>query len=174
MARHGYTRISDQELRRLGFGSRTGGGKRPARRVSVTQGQEADPERRQQIEQYAIKQATVKFTQKGWRVRDRSKENLGYDLALTAAGRDPRYVEVKGSTGRERAVRVTPGEVNFARDHPAAVMLYVLHSIKAEPKPDGTLRCSGGTERLEEPFEPADERLTVVTFSYALRPSPSP
>jgi hypothetical protein len=172
LARHGYTNVSDAELQRLGFGSRPAHGRtrQPARRVSVTQGQEADPKLRQEIEQHAIKQATVKFTGEGWTVRDRGNEKLGYDLALTKPGRAPRYVEVKGSTGGERAVRVTPAEVNFARDHHGEVILYVLHRITAEQKPHGKLRCSGGTPHIEDPWEPDDQRLTVVTLRYGLRP----
>jgi hypothetical protein len=54
------------------------------------------------------------------------------------------------------------------------VVLYVLHSIKAKPEPDGTLRCSDGTAHIENPWEPVDKRLTVLTFRYAFRPMPSP
>lgn len=170
LARHGYTSVSAEELQRRGFGPRQPEGTgRPGRRVSVTQGQEADPKRRQEIEQYAINQATERFTNDGWTVRDRGNERLGYDLALTRPGRAARYVEVKGSTGGERAVRVTPGEVSFARDHQGAMILYVLHAIKAEQEPHGKLRCSGGTAHIEDPWEPDDQRLTVVTLRYGLR-----
>jgi hypothetical protein len=140
----------------------------------VTQGAEADPKLRREVEQHAIKQATKDFTAAGWNVRDRSKEKLGYDLALTRSGSAPRYVEVKGSTGGERAVRVTPREVDFARDHPGAVMLYVLHGISAEQVADGGLRCSGGRPHRENPWEPTDERLKVLTLRYGLRRTSSP
>jgi hypothetical protein len=176
LARHGFTRVSDEELRRFGFSPQPPDGRsgRLARRVSVTQGQEADPTLRREIERHAIQRATAEFTDDGWTVRDRSEEKLGYDLALVRRDRARRYVEVKGSTGGERAVRVTPREVDFARSHPGAVVLYVLHGITAKREPDENLRCSGGTPHVEDPWEPTDKRLTVVTLRYALHPTPSP
>lgn len=171
LARHGYTTISDDQLKQLGFVPRppSSGTRRRTPRVSVTQGQETDPRLRSEIEQHAIKYATAEFTAAGWKVRDRGDEKLGYDLVLSRPGRARRFVEVKGSTGGERAVRVTPAEVEFARAHPGAALLYVLHGIAAEQAPDGQLRCSGGTPHIEDPWEPTDERLKVLTLRYALR-----
>jgi hypothetical protein len=172
LARHGYTAISDDQLRELGFtpGPPSSGTRRRTHRISVTQGQEADPELRSRIEQYAIEHATAHFTAAGWKVRDRGHEKLGYDLVISRPGLARRYVEVKGTTGRERAVRVTPAEVEFARAHAGAALLYVLHGIDAKRAPDGgQLHCSGGTPHREDPWEPTDERLKVVTLRYALR-----
>lgn len=171
LARHGYTEVSGEQLRQLGLCPRpeVGEAKRQARRVAVTQGQEANPEVRAAVEAHAIKLATAAFMAEGWTVRDRGQDRLGYDLVLTRAGRVTWYAEVKGSTGGERAVRVTPGEVRFACEHPGEVVLYVVQAIVVEQDLSGQVRCQGGTAYVEDPWPPSDERLTPLTLRYEFR-----
>jgi hypothetical protein len=100
-------------------------------------------------------------------VTRRGSERLGYDLELTHPRRRTRYVEVKGSTADERAVMVTPNEVDFAQNNHSEVALFVLSRINANYV-DGGAQCSGGVEHVEDPWLADDSRLTTVRLRYTL------
>ncbi|MEX0703954.1 MAG: DUF4268 domain-containing protein [Planctomycetales bacterium] len=70
---------------------------------------QADPLRRLQVEDAAVEAVRKHFAERKYRVKDVSRENLGWDLEAIR-GKDTLFIEVKGLSGRDLCVELTPNE----------------------------------------------------------------
>lgn len=73
--------------------------------------------RMQEVEQAAVARVSATYRSRGWRVRSREAEKIGYDLDVTRAG-ESRHVEVKGRARGADSVILTSGEWRRARKDP--------------------------------------------------------
>jgi len=112
------------------------------------------------LENHAMDAAIRHMSEKGYTPKD---EHLGhsYDLRCVRA-QETLFVEVKGTTTTGDSVLVSSGEVGFARRTAPATMLFILHSVKrgSDGKPDG------GEAVVVQPWNPSDESLSPVSYSY--------
>jgi Domain of unknown function (DUF3883) len=125
-----------------------------------SQGFVLDSSLRKALERYAMDAAKERFRSKGYAVHDRSA-NRPYDLECEL-GNVVVYVEVKGTQTAGDAVFLTAGEVKFAREHKAQMILYLVHSI--EVSADGSL--SGGKQVLVEPWNLEEGHLRPISYQY--------
>lgn len=86
-----------------------------------------DPEHRRAVEDAAVEATTAHFELMGWKVKDVSAQNLGWDLEATLSGRLLR-IEVKGRSG-EGSVELTPNEYAAMTDR-AKRMSYRLAIVQ--------------------------------------------
>jgi hypothetical protein len=71
---------------------------------------------------------------KGRHVEDVSEKNLGYDVtSLDLATGELRLIEVKGLSGKEGAILLTPNERRVAEDRRDCYWLYVVTECGREP-----------------------------------------
>ena len=72
-----------------------------------------DPELRQKIEKRAVRTAIDFFSSEdggGYQVESREKDNVGWDLEARRRGNEMLLIEVKGLSGKEVSVELTPNE----------------------------------------------------------------
>ena len=123
------------------------------------------PKARRAIELHAVEYATRHYSSRGWDVKDRSSDCLGYDL-LCAKGRHELKVEVKGTTGDGTTVLLTRNEAEKAREaHPDAV-LFIVSEIRLDKLPGERPQASGGKDTVFERWTVDDGTLTVVAYKY--------
>lgn len=130
------------------------------------QGYSSDPAVRRAVELHAMAVAKAYLVGLGRDPKDTSATRP-YDFECEGAP-DHRYVEVKGTTGDGSEVLLTVNEVEHARAHPGVSALFVVHGIKVESAPDGTIIASGGTTRVISPWSPDDGLLRPLTFRYTV------
>ncbi|WP_156311761.1 DUF3883 domain-containing protein [Methylobacterium platani] len=92
---------------------------------------QTDPELRQRIELAAIRHATAYYRSKAGgsqAVRSVEKDGIGWDLNVTAPTGAVLKVEVKGLSGRDLVVELTPNEFAKMRstEHRAQYIIYVV------------------------------------------------
>jgi Protein NO VEIN, C-terminal len=123
------------------------------------QGFSGSSEERKKIEGFAMSKAVSYFSGKGYAVFD-THANSPYDLRCVK-GMEVHFVEVKGTSGEGRNVLLTAGEVNFARLHGGQMILFIVHTVRADG--DGALT---GAEKIVWPWEIDSQRLTPYNFVY--------
>lgn len=133
---------------------------REQKRIAVG-GMRVDAELRGKIEQHAMQEAKKFFTKKGYQVEVWGKP---YDLHCTK-GDETLFVEVKGSTGPATEVILTKNEVKHAREHAGQTALFIVDSIEIHGEGEAA-RASGGTRRVFNPWIPAEEDLTPISYWY--------
>lgn len=120
-------------------------------------------EARQAIEKHAMNRATEHLEENGWKVRDVSRENRGYDLHCKRRG-EALMVEVKGTTGDGTKVLLTPNEVLHARTRRPKVGLIVVFRILLSPQ----LGTRDGEIRELKAWDVDRGILTPVGYEYTL------
>lgn len=92
----------------------------------------ASPETRAKVEKAAVRHVVEWFESRGWTVRSREKDGVGYDLECTKGGQR-QCVEVKGTSGNAELFMLTRGEYSQARDNPDFRLAIVTNALN-EPK----------------------------------------
>lgn len=106
--RRGPMRISEKEFNALAQqlgGKRSQGGTRNSRQSP----RQSDPEKRIELERIAVRAATKWYEDLGYTVRSVEKDRVGWDLEAECEAHTL-LIEVKGLSGREIAVGLTPNE----------------------------------------------------------------
>lgn len=88
---------------------------------------------RQRVEQVAIETTAAYFTGLGYRVDSVEKDNLGWDLEAVLGKRDLK-LEVKGLSGSQIEVELTPNEYAMMREHRDTYRVCVVRTALTEPK----------------------------------------
>lgn len=128
-----------------------------------------DPRKRSAVEDHAVRLATLRYERLHFQVEPKGKP---YDLLCTPtdlcpAGSLPVHVEVKGSLGDARTVRLTPNEVAHANASDTwRTDLYIVSQIELTASEAGEWIASGGSERWIEDWSPRAEDLAAVEFAY--------
>jgi Protein NO VEIN, C-terminal len=128
---------------------------------SKGQGFARTPQERRALENHAMDVAKKYFKKKGFDVDDVSARRP-YDL-LCKRGTTEYHVEVKGTTTSGETIVLTNNEVKHACNPRNFCVLFVLHSIQLdEGKP------SGGKQLVLDPWQPHQDCLTPVNYTYRL------
>ena len=125
------------------------------------QGRIPDSETRRKIEDHAMNAANRYYKRKGYKVRIQGKR---YDLECIK-GKRKLFVEVKGTTLSGETVWLTAGEVNWAREHPGQMELFVLRLITVEQE-SSTPVVKGGQQVIVSPWRVEDSRLRPLYYEY--------
>lgn len=125
----------------------------------------SDPATRRAVERCAVAQAKQHFQAEGFSVVEYGKP---YDLKCTHPTRQELFVEVKGTASGAAEIFLTPNEVRFAREHANQMVLFIVCRIRISRDAEGRPVAEGGDKKLVYPWCPADDRLKVVTYAYAL------
>lgn len=88
-------------------------------------GRTHDVLRKQKVETAAINCVTEYYVQNGYDVRSVAKDNVGWDLEATLGDRLLR-IEVKGLSGSEIVVELTPNEYRMMREHQQSFRLCIV------------------------------------------------
>ena len=91
-----------------------------------------DPEVKKQVEMAAMTEAMDYERRQGRNPKDVGRENKGWDILSTDADGAIRFIEVKGSAGRE-AVQLTANEFNKAKTLTTDYWLYVVWNALTNP-----------------------------------------
>ena len=135
---------------------------------STSQGYQADKEIRNAVEDYAMKLAISHYESKGLKVKDVSKEKIGYDLSCDSKTLSF-GVEVKGTRSAGSKVIVTEGEVRKAEE--VKVELFVVSMIEVKYQLEKkNIVCSSGQWSVISPWKPLPESLKPKTYDYELPP----
>jgi hypothetical protein len=124
-----------------------------------------DSRLRKDLEAYAMDAAKRHFDAERYGWEDRSK-TCPYDL-WCRRGQEVLHVEVKGTQTDGGEIILTPGEVEFTRDHKGQMALFVLHSIQVSEGDDGYM-LTGGERLLLLPWDVDRGTLKPVSFQYNL------
>lgn len=84
------------------------------------------------VETAAIKRIAGYLRRVGWVVRDKSRENLGFDLLCRKKGEEI-HVEVKGSRGTRQQFVLTANEFKCWADDPRFVLAHVGNACSKSP-----------------------------------------
>jgi hypothetical protein len=93
---------------------------------------QTDPILRQKVERVAIEVTTACFTQLGYLVDSVEHDNVGWDLDAVLENRKLK-LEVKGLSGSEIVVELTPNEFVAMREHRDLYRLCVVAKARTEP-----------------------------------------
>jgi hypothetical protein len=161
--RNGWLSLSDpRTLQRWGL--QGDAPRRPSNRSPIGQGR-LSPAEREVVERYAMDRATEWCRDNGLGVVEDVSKRCSWDLEARRNSMGPRlFVEVKGTTGSQLSVEVTEAEVQHARANPKATALIVVTDIKL--KRGSSLRATGGTTRVIEPWSPDDGKLTPTRYRW--------
>ena len=90
-----------------------------------------DPALRQEIERIAVDTAIGLFSSEdggGYKVKDRQKDNVGWDLEARRPGKKTLLIEVKGLSSKEVSVELTPNEYSqmTAKKNRGKYVLFVV------------------------------------------------
>ncbi|MBW4043558.1 MAG: DUF3883 domain-containing protein [Acidobacteria bacterium] len=113
---------------------------------------------RKAVEEHAVELARKYFASLGYAVETYGKP---FDL-LCSREEDTLYVEVKGTQGSGAEILLTRGEVNFHRNNPGKMALFVTSGI--EVSSEG--QASGGHSIIKMPWVIDVESLTPYIFTY--------
>jgi hypothetical protein len=122
---------------------------------------QSDPVKRKAVEDHGQGLLERHYRRQGWTVRDTRVGNP-YD-AIATKRRDTRYLEAKGTETDGLTVRVTSGEVDFARAHPGECVLGVVSDIRFLA--DGNLDKKSGKLLIHE-WEPDAGLLTPRAYDW--------
>lgn len=129
------------------------------------QGFVSSPELRQAVERHAMAAAKSYLEELGFDVEDTSADRP-YDLLARRPGEEV-FIEVKGTTTAGEEIMLTFNEVEHARRHKTACMLFILADVDAENGPDGPT-ATGGTRRVLWPWDVDVGRLAPRSYKYRL------
>lgn len=106
-------------------------GKGGSRAKSKGSPRQNDPDKRRKVEQAAIKHATEYFrSPEGGRrqVTSVEKDNVGWDLEAVGDDGEILKIEVKGLSGKDFIVELTPNEyaMMISKDHRQSYMVYIV------------------------------------------------
>ncbi|MHC2069765.1 protein NO VEIN domain-containing protein [Bremerella sp. T1] len=101
----------------------------PRRNIGRTQ----DVHRKQRVESAAIDAVTRYYTENGYDVRSVESDNVGWDLEATLGDRMLR-IEVKGLSGPDIAVELTPNEYRMMQKHRQSYRLCTVTSALDDPQ----------------------------------------
>ena len=101
---------------------------------------QADPEKRRAVEDHAQAMLEQHYRHAGWAVKDTRYGNP-YDAVATKNGQTL-YLEAKGTETDGVTVKVTSGEVEFARTHPGQCVLGTVSEIRF--RDDGVVEPASG------------------------------
>lgn len=103
-------------------------------RVSVKKGQSGkqDQERKAKIEKIAIRTCCEHFEAMGYTLESVEKDNVGWDLEATS-GKSTLRIEVKGLSGSDFSVELTPNEYQEFSKKTASYRLAVVRSALKSP-----------------------------------------
>jgi len=91
-----------------------------------------DPLLRQKVEQIAVERTTAHFTGLGYTVDSFEQDNLGWDLTAVSGKRELR-LEVKGLSGSQIVVELTPNEYAAMKQHRDSYRVCVVTNALTEP-----------------------------------------
>jgi hypothetical protein len=92
-----------------------------------------DPFLRRQVEDAAVEETRRHFTEKGYIVDSFEKDNVGWDLEAKK-GRILLRLEVKGLSGSEICVELTPNEYRKMEQHRDSYQICIVTSALSDPK----------------------------------------
>ncbi|MGE0377144.1 MAG: DUF3883 domain-containing protein [Planctomycetaceae bacterium] len=92
-----------------------------------------DPLRRQEVEAAAVRCIVDRFTSKGYAVRSVESDNVGWDLEAVKGSRKL-LLEVKGLSGSELCIELTPNEYAKLQEHRQSYRLCVVTNALTIPK----------------------------------------
>jgi hypothetical protein len=84
-----------------------------------------DPDTNPEVEKAAVDRVRQHFEQRGWDVRSRESDCIGYDLECVK-GKQEQHVEVKGTRGDTERFIITKKELETLRHDPRFVLAVVL------------------------------------------------
>lgn len=142
--------------------------KRPQRKVRA-QGF-AKPEERKAVELHAMELAHGHFSALGYTVTDVSA-NSSYDLKAERSN-ETLFIEVKGTRSLGEKVFLTDGEVRYAREHKAKMVLFVVHSVILSQDAEG-IKASGGSTSITWPWDVDAGTLAPLSYSYLIPAQPA-
>lgn len=128
---------------------------------SSTQGFMLSAHSRKLIEMYAVDRAIKHFKDEGYAVETHGKP---FDLLCEKNGMIL-YVEVKGTLGDANGLILTNNEVGLSQKNPSKFVLFVVSCIKVDNE---TEELSGGDVRVIHPWQPKEELLKVIAYTYDL------
>lgn len=88
-----------------------------------------DAETNPRVEKAAVRRVVKLLRSRGFTVRSREREKLGYDLDAVKPPRTELHVEVKGASGSEVGFVITAGEVRQACSDPAFRLMVVTDAM---------------------------------------------
>ncbi len=162
VSRNGWGRVDSLTI---GGGTATTAIRRGSR---SGQGRLQDPVLRDLVEITAMRRVHRWLRRAGWAeadIRDTSKSKP-YDYEVGPVDAPAFRVEVKGTRGGLGPVIVTAGEVNAARDDGVRTVLAIVHDIEATLEGDGTWTARGGKLWRDDDWQPEDERLAPISYTY--------
>ena len=92
-----------------------------------------DPFLRQRVERIAIDTTMAYFVRLGYRVDSLERDNVGWDLSAVLGKRELR-LEVKGLSGSQIVVELTPNEYDAMREHRESYRVCVVTNALTEPR----------------------------------------
>lgn len=119
---------------------------------------------RQALEDHSMERANDYFRKRGFEVEDVSVEQP-YDLRCEQ-GDLTVHVEVKGTQTDGSQVILTANEVEFAREHTARMVLFIVHGVEIEGDAKNGVSASGGERRVYEPWDVDQGVLSVINYRY--------
>lgn len=136
----------------------------PPRGARTSQGFLRDAKLKHAIESHAVSVAIDFYKRRG----ATSIQVLGkpYDIRLMLDGIE-RHIEVKGSSTLVEKVMLTRNEVEHARSRSTSVDLFVVDDISWESV-NNDFETTGGRIRLWKDWAPIEERLSPISYTYAL------
>lgn len=91
-----------------------------------------DPLRRQEVERIAVETTTTHFTRHGYTVDSVEQDNIGWDLNAVL-GRRQLQLEVKGLSGDQIVVELTPNEYQAMKDYRDSYRICVVTNALTRP-----------------------------------------
>ncbi|MDB4724710.1 DUF3883 domain-containing protein [Planctomycetota bacterium] len=121
---------------------------------------------RRAVELHAMSLAETHFESLGYSWEDTSA-NKPYDL-VARRGEKRLFVEVKGTTTEGEKVFLTKNEIAHARSHAGDCVLFMVRRIAVTGSEADGFHTQGGEQHLVQPWVPASEDLTALSFQYVV------
>ncbi|MDA7623521.1 DUF3427 domain-containing protein [bacterium] len=155
-----------RQLRQLEIPEQISSKKRNAKeRKGNGQGRQIDPAKKKAIELRAMDVARDHYEALGYSVEDTSNNNP-FDF-LCKNLNEERRVEVKGTVGGAKGVKLTANEVKSARDEKIPTDLFVVFEIEVH-KQAHDFFAKGGQTKILKDWNPNDQDLTPTQYDYRL------
>jgi hypothetical protein len=100
--------------------------------VGISTPRQPDPLLRQRVEQIAVETTTAHFTHLGYRVESVENDNVGWDLNAVLGKQDLK-LEVKGLSGSQTVVELTPNEFAAMGEHRKSYRVCVVTTALTKP-----------------------------------------
>lgn len=102
-----------------------------------------DPRKRKAVEEAAVQETMRYFRELGYTIRDRQRENVGWDIEVVKDS-EVLFIEVKGVSESDLAIELTPNEYSHMQRHTDRYVLSVLTDALRDTRSLSLFRCSGG------------------------------